>query len=140
MCPKDPRVKRPTKGFEDRDLVAWLREFRHTLEIITRTLREVVNREKLCGTSAFYFGCFRNLWGCQTPDAHPVRREASRHAGPTASPGTAVAVLPGQRSNFTCVWCGREAMRNVAFSGCPEARCLELGLVTIHNWMDCVEL
>ena len=38
-----------------------------TLEIITRTLREVVNRERLCGTSAFYFSGFRNLWGCQTP-------------------------------------------------------------------------
>ena len=22
----------------------------------------VVNRERLCGTSAFYFGCFRNFW------------------------------------------------------------------------------
>ena len=30
-------------------LVAWLREFRRTLEIITRTLREVVNRVRLCG-------------------------------------------------------------------------------------------
>ena len=27
----------------------WLREFRRTLEIITRTLREVVNRVRLCG-------------------------------------------------------------------------------------------
>ena len=32
-------------------LVAWLREFCRTVEIIARTLREVVNREKLCGTS-----------------------------------------------------------------------------------------
>ena len=39
----------------------------YTLEIITRTLREVVNRERLCGTNTFYFGCFRNLWGCHTP-------------------------------------------------------------------------
>ena len=48
----------------DHQLVAWLREFCHTLEIIPRTLREVliarilrkvVNRERLCGTSAFYF-------------------------------------------------------------------------------------
>ena len=30
-------------------LVAWLREFRRTLEIIVRTLREVVNRVRLCG-------------------------------------------------------------------------------------------
>ena len=30
----------------------------YTLEIITRTLREVVNRERLCGTSAFYFSGF----------------------------------------------------------------------------------
>ena len=30
-------------------VVAWLREFRRTLEIITRTLREVVNRVRLCG-------------------------------------------------------------------------------------------
>ena len=29
--------------------VAWLREFCRTLEIITRTLREVVNRVRLCG-------------------------------------------------------------------------------------------
>jgi len=41
--------KRPTSGFEYRDLVAWLREFCRTLEIITRTLREVVNRVRLCG-------------------------------------------------------------------------------------------
>ena len=30
-------------------LVAWLRELRRTLEIITRTLREVVDRVRLCG-------------------------------------------------------------------------------------------
>ena len=30
-------------------LVAWLREFHRTLEIIVRTLREVVNRVRLCG-------------------------------------------------------------------------------------------
>ena len=30
-------------------LVAWLWEFCRTLEIITRTLREVVNRVRLCG-------------------------------------------------------------------------------------------
>ena len=30
-------------------LVAWLREFCRTLEIIARTLREVVNRVRLCG-------------------------------------------------------------------------------------------
>ena len=30
-------------------LVAWLREFRRTVEIITRTLREVVTRVRLCG-------------------------------------------------------------------------------------------
>ena len=29
-------------------LVAWLRELRRTLEIIARTLREVVNRVRLC--------------------------------------------------------------------------------------------
>ena len=40
-------------------LVRW--DFVHTLEIINRILSEVVNRERLCGTSAFYFGvllCF----------------------------------------------------------------------------------
>ena len=31
-------------------LVCW--DFIHTLKIITRTLSEVVNRERLCGTSA----------------------------------------------------------------------------------------
>ena len=46
-------------------LVCW--DFINTLEIIARTLREVVNRERLCDTNAFYFGHFRNLWGCQTP-------------------------------------------------------------------------
>ena len=30
-------------------LVAWLREFCRTLEIIARTVREVVNRVRLCG-------------------------------------------------------------------------------------------
>ena len=35
----------------------------HTLEIIDRILSKVVNRERLYGTSAFYFGRFRNLWG-----------------------------------------------------------------------------
>ena len=34
------------RGFR---LVAWLREFCHTLEIITRTVREVANRVRLCG-------------------------------------------------------------------------------------------
>ena len=43
-------------------LVCW--DFIDTLEIITRILREVVNRERLCDTNAFYFGHFRNLWGC----------------------------------------------------------------------------
>ena len=28
---------------------------------------EVVTRERLCCTDAFYFCGFRNLWGCQTP-------------------------------------------------------------------------
>ena len=42
-------------------------DFINTLEIITRTLCEVVNRERLCDTNAIYFGRFRNLWGCQTP-------------------------------------------------------------------------
>jgi len=32
-----------------RSLVAWLREFCRTLEIIARTLRKVVNRVRLCG-------------------------------------------------------------------------------------------
>ena len=41
-------------------LVCW--DSIHTLEIITRILREVVNRERLYGTNAFYFGRFRNLW------------------------------------------------------------------------------
>ena len=39
----------------------------HTLEIISRILSQVVNRERLCSTSVFYFGCFCNLWGRQTP-------------------------------------------------------------------------
>ena len=39
----------------------------HTLEIIARILSEVVNRERSCGTNAFDFGRFRNLWGRQTP-------------------------------------------------------------------------
>ena len=30
-------------------MVAWLRELRRTLEITVRTLREVVNRVRLCG-------------------------------------------------------------------------------------------
>ena len=34
---------------KERCLVAWLREFCRTLEIIARTLREVVNRVRLCG-------------------------------------------------------------------------------------------
>ena len=42
-------------------------DFIDTLEIITRTLREVEIRERLCDTNAFYFGDFRNFWGCQTP-------------------------------------------------------------------------
>ena len=40
-------------------LVCW--DFIDTLEIITRILHEVVNREKLCDTNAFYFSGFRNL-------------------------------------------------------------------------------
>ena len=47
-CGQDPRAP-PDR---DIDLVAWLLEFCRTLEIITRTLCEVVNRERLCGTSA----------------------------------------------------------------------------------------
>ena len=38
----------PKNNF-DSNLVAWLREFCRTLEIIARTLREVVNRVRLCG-------------------------------------------------------------------------------------------
>ena len=41
--------------------------FIHTLEIITRILREVVNRERLCDTNAFFSARFRNFWGRQTP-------------------------------------------------------------------------
>ena len=33
-------------------------EFHRTLKIIARILREVVNRERLCGTIAFYFSGF----------------------------------------------------------------------------------
>ena len=40
-------------------------DFIYTLEIIARILREVVNRERLCGTSVFCFGCFRKVSGCQ---------------------------------------------------------------------------
>ena len=39
--------------------------FIHTLEIISRILSEVVNRDRLCGTNAFC-ASFRNFWGCQT--------------------------------------------------------------------------
>ena len=42
-------------------------DFIYTLEIIARILREVVNRDRLCGTIAFYFGCFRKVGGCQAP-------------------------------------------------------------------------
>ena len=42
-------------------LVVWLREFRHTLEIITRTLREVVNRVRLCG---------HHTRGCSSGEVH----------------------------------------------------------------------
>jgi len=37
-------------------------EFHRTLKIIARILREVVNRERLCGTNAFCFGCFRKVF------------------------------------------------------------------------------
>jgi len=36
--------------------------FIHTLEIITRILSEVVNRERLCGTNTCS-ARFRNFWG-----------------------------------------------------------------------------
>ena len=42
-------------------------DFVYALEIVTRILSDVVNRVRLCGTNAFYFGRFRNLWGRQTP-------------------------------------------------------------------------
>ena len=53
------------------DLVAWLREFRRTLEIITRTSREVVNRVRLCGHYAcrgsrgevHVYGVVMRRWG-----------------------------------------------------------------------------
>jgi len=38
-------------------------EFHRTLKIITRILREVVNRERLCGTNTFCFGCFHKVFG-----------------------------------------------------------------------------
>ena len=41
-------------------------DFIYTLEIIVRILRDVVNRERLCGNNAFVCG-LRNFWGCQTP-------------------------------------------------------------------------
>ena len=40
-------------------------EFHRTLKIIPRTLREVVNRERLCCTIAFYFTGFRKVGGCR---------------------------------------------------------------------------
>ena len=52
-------------------LVRW--DFVHTLEIIARILSEVVNRERLCGTNAFYFGC------CQTKSS--LVRWNSSHCG-----------------------------------------------------------
>jgi len=52
-------------------LVAWLREFRRTLEIIARTLREVVNRVRLCGhhtrrssrVEVHVYGAVMRRWG-----------------------------------------------------------------------------
>ena len=44
-----PKFRCKAPPDRDIDLVAWLREFRRTLEIIARTLREVVNRVRLCG-------------------------------------------------------------------------------------------
>jgi len=40
---------------------------RRTLKIASRTLSDVVNRESLCSTIAFYFSCFRKVGGCQAP-------------------------------------------------------------------------
>ena len=37
------------------------------LKIASRTLSDVVNRERLCGTIAFYFGGFRKVGGCEAP-------------------------------------------------------------------------
>ena len=48
-------------------LFTCLLEFHCTLKIIAHILREVVNRERLCGTITFYFGCFRKVGGCQAP-------------------------------------------------------------------------
>ena len=48
------------EGFVDLSM-----EFHGTLKIIARILREVVNRERLCGTITFYFGRFSKVGGCQ---------------------------------------------------------------------------
>jgi len=45
----------------------------YTLEIITRTLREVVNRERLCGVALFYWS---GRWG-RLETRPPVARESS---------------------------------------------------------------
>ena len=52
-------------------LVGWLREFRRTLEIIAGTLREVVNRVRLCGhhtrrssrVEVHVYGVVMRRWG-----------------------------------------------------------------------------
>jgi len=46
------------------------------------------------------------------PDALPGRREESRHAGPTASPGAAVAALPKSAFHMRVVW--RQSGRGTA--------------------------
>jgi len=42
--------------------VALSLEFHRTLNVITRILREVVNRERLCGTSAVFSAGFRKVF------------------------------------------------------------------------------
>ena len=37
------------------------------LKIIAHILREVVNRERFCGTNAFCFSCFRKVFGLSGP-------------------------------------------------------------------------
>ena len=39
---------------------------RRNLKIASRTLSDVINRERLCGTIAFYFGGFHKVSGCSS--------------------------------------------------------------------------
>ena len=53
---------------QEYDFVALSLEFHRTLKIIARILREVVNRERLCGTNTVFSAGFRkDFFGCLGP-------------------------------------------------------------------------